>query len=72
MHFHVPLFLERFGLLDTTQGEIMECLAALKADEHPHLEVETYAWGVLPEHLRSGALADGIAKEIQWAAQCQK
>ncbi len=66
VHFHVPLFLENFGLLDTTQNDLTQCLAALQPDERPHLEVETYAWGVLPENLRPANLAEGIAKEMQW------
>lgn len=71
VHFHVPLFLERFGLLDTTQNDITACLKALAPGENPDLEVETYAWGVLPEHLRPANLADGIAREMEWAAQCR-
>jgi hypothetical protein len=31
-----------------------------------HFEVETYAWGVLPEALRKRRLADGIADELRW------
>ncbi len=65
VHFHVPLFLERFGLLDTTQDEITACLGAVQG-ETPDLEVETYAWGVLPPALRPARLADGIAKEMMW------
>ncbi len=69
VHFHVPLFLENFGLLDTTQAEIAQCLNALAPGENPHLEVETYAWGVLPAGLKPANLADGIAKEILFARQ---
>ena len=32
----------------------------------PHLEVETYAWGVLPPELRQPDLAAGIAQELAW------
>ena len=31
-----------------------------------HLEIETYAWTVLPEAMRKRALPDDIAGEIQW------
>jgi hypothetical protein len=31
-----------------------------------HFEVETYAWNVLPEHLRPANLSEGIAKELLW------
>ena len=65
VHFHVPLFAESLGPLRTTQQEIFECLKAL-GDEIPPLEVETYAWGVLPEPHRRKELAKGIAEELRW------
>jgi hypothetical protein len=30
------------------------------------LEVETYAWTVIPEHLRKNNLATSIADELRW------
>jgi hypothetical protein len=67
IHFHVPVYLERFGLLQTTQPHIREALSVLLADgEARHYEVETYAWGVLPEELRQTDLAEGIAAEMRW------
>lgn len=65
-HFHVPIHLASFGPLRTTRGEILECLAALPAGDAPTIEIETYAWGVLPEALRPASLAAGIAEEIRW------
>jgi hypothetical protein len=66
-HFHVPIYLERFGNLHATQGDIRQCLATLRETSHcQHFEVETYAWGVLPPELRVPELADGIAREMQW------
>ncbi|MHC5001832.1 MAG: metabolite traffic protein EboE [Planctomycetota bacterium] len=69
VHFHVPIFLERLELLRTTRDEIDVCLALL--DRHPevrHVEVETYAWDVLPPSLRAPSLAEGIARELRWLA----
>jgi hypothetical protein len=66
IHFHVPIYLERFGLLEGTQGAIRECLAQMKQDNIPHVEVETYAWTVLPREMQVAELADGIAEEIRW------
>ena len=67
VHFHVPLFLERFGRLSTSQSEIDVCLTALRElNSQPALEVETYAWDVLPSELKEATLAAGIAKEIDW------
>ena len=65
VHFHVPLFAPSLGVLGTTQREIVECLKAL-GDEVPPLEVETYAWTVLPEAHRRDELAKGIADELRW------
>jgi len=67
VHFHVPIYLDRFDLLETSQQQISQCLQIAK--ETPglsHLEVETYAWGVLPQHLQQPMLADGIAAELKW------
>ena len=67
IHFHVPLYLERFGHVCTTQGEIPKCLRAVaKYSEARHFEVETYAWEVLPSELRQADLAEGIAQEMKW------
>lgn len=71
IHFHVPIFLERFGLLATSQNDVLECLRYLVSDENDlkftgHLEVETYAWTVLPESMRQRGLAEDIASEVSW------
>lgn len=67
VHFHVPIYVERFGLLSTSGREIQACLQAVRqCPELHHLEIETYAWTVLPESLREATLADGIAAEIRW------
>ena len=69
-HFHVPVYLQQFGQLTATQNDILECLAAIRAiSDCRHFEVETYAWGVLPEDLRVPELADGIAREMNWFYQ---
>jgi len=67
IHFHVPVYLDAFGLLSTTQNEIAEALRiVLREDGVDHYEVETYAWGVLPDELHREKLADGIADEMRW------
>ena len=68
-HFHVPIFMTEGDRWGTTRPEIERCLAALPADEpRPTLEVETYAWEVLPGCLYAGdeGLAAGIAEELRW------
>src|SRR5262249_40251875 len=64
--FHVPVYPQRFGLLEAMQEAIRECLRETRGDAIPHFEVETYAWTVLPPELRQPELADGIAEEIRW------
>jgi sugar phosphate isomerase/epimerase len=75
IHFHVPLFLERFGHLTTTQDAVIECLERLLApsqdgqhriDFSGHLEIETYAWNVLPAGMRRRGLAEDITDEFRW------
>lgn len=72
VHFHVPIFVERFGELATTQSEIAKTLDLLApiagTDRFPtgHFEIETYAWPVLPDGLKATDLATGIAREIEW------
>jgi hypothetical protein len=70
VHFHVPIYLERFGRLQASQGAIRECIRAVAAHaDTAHFEVETYAWGVLPPELRKPDLATGIAHEMTWFAE---
>jgi hypothetical protein len=70
IHFHVPVYLESFGLLGASRAQIIQCVQAVLQDPGvTHFEVETYAWGVLPRELQQQRLADGIAQEMQWFAQ---
>ena len=72
VHFHVPICESQFGYLRSTQPEILECLATLRRPGYEslfptgHLEVETYAWTVIPEQLRKNNLAVSIADELRW------
>ena len=65
-HFHVPIFLDQYGEVSSTQQDILEVLALHKEQERTrHLEVETYTWGVLPPSLQI-PIQDSIARELQW------
>lgn len=65
-HFHVPIFLEKFGALFSTQDQIIKTLAYLKNKPiSEHLEIETYTWDVLPEGLKQD-LSSSIIREIEW------
>jgi hypothetical protein len=65
-HFHVPIFLERFGHLYSTQDHILKVIEYLKHTAvSNHLEIETYTWDVLPKELKKG-LSESIVREINW------
>jgi hypothetical protein len=68
IHFHVPIYESSFGLISSTQSQIVECIDWFEssAASGVHFEVETYAWNVMPESLQPERLSAGIAKEIQW------
>lgn len=71
-HFHVPIFLEGFGILQSTQDHIIKTLRYIK--EHPvcdHLEVETYTWDVLPKGLKRD-INTSIVRELHWLVQTMK
>jgi hypothetical protein len=66
-HFHVPVFLDEIGGFRTTRFNIE---AALKLHARTplsdHLEIETYTWDVLPEHLKTGDITEYVSREIEW------
>ena len=72
-HFHVPIFATHMGCLGTTQSTIIECLSEVDSwpsSERPVLEIETYAWDVLPGATRDeSGLIEGITQEINWCPQ---
>ncbi len=66
IHFHVPVFLESFDMLCSTQADLVQFLRCLQM--RPvcrHLEIETYTWSVLPEALKVNLL-DSIEREYAW------
>jgi hypothetical protein len=66
IHFHVPLFLANYGLLGSTQKEIIETLEVQKVKPFTrHLEIETYTWAVLPTEFQA-PIHESIAREISW------
>jgi hypothetical protein len=65
-HFHVPIFLDDFGLLRSTQSDISEVLGIwMKKPFTKHLEAETYTWSVLPPELKV-PIAQSISRELAW------
>ena len=66
-HFHVPIYWEGNGAIQTFRDQIQPCIQAVLAHSNcRHFEVETYAWGVLPPELQHAELAEGIAQEMEW------
>lgn len=68
IHFHVPLYADVQKPLETTIGHVLDVLDWLAANSHTcsHLEMETYTWAVLPEHLQSADLVDQLTREYEW------
>lgn len=65
-HFHVPLFVEDYGLLKSTQEDIRDVLSIqCKQPFTKHLEVETYTWEVLPDALKL-PISESIIREMGW------
>jgi hypothetical protein len=66
VHFHVPLFLENYGVLSSTQSDIVDTINVHKNKPFTnHLEIETYTWGVLPTEFQA-PLNESIIREINW------
>jgi hypothetical protein len=67
IHFHVPVFLEDLGEFKTTRSAIEVALRVHKADPvSDQVEIETYTWDVLPDHLKTGDITDYVVNELEW------
>ncbi len=66
IHFHVPLFIRDYPLLQSTQDDIITVLNLLQNRQTcTHLEIETYTWEVLPEDMKLD-LSASIQREYEW------
>lgn len=67
IHFHVPLFLERLGVFESTQDYVRETLQLLRDEPRcAHYEVETYTWDVIPAEHRNVDVVTAVAREMEW------
>jgi hypothetical protein len=67
VHFHVPVFLDSLGPFRTTRDSIAEALAHHCTRRlSTHLEIETYTWDVLPDHLKTGDIVQYVVRELEW------
>ena len=70
VHFHVPVFRERYGEFEGTQAYVAEVLREVLArGASEHFEVETYTWGVLPEEFKRDGIVAAISRELEWAGE---
>ena len=69
-HFHVPVFLDDLGDFKTTRFAIEDALRFHKKNKlSPQLEIETYTWDVLPDHLKTGDIVDYVVMELEWVRE---
>ncbi len=66
-HFHVPVFLDDLGPFRTTRSGIDDALAFhARTPLSTHLEIETYTWDVLPDHLKTGDITEYVVRELEY------
>ncbi len=69
IHYHMPLFVERFGDLAATTFATRQVLRLLKDRQFcPHLEIETYTWEWLPPELKRDLL-ESLTAEYRWVLE---
>jgi hypothetical protein len=64
----VPVFLTELGHgFGTTRFGLEQALAVHKKTPlSTHLEIETYTWDVLPDHLKTGDIVEYVTRELEW------
>lgn len=66
-HFHVPVFLDDLGPFRTTRDGIDAALDFhARTPLSTHLEIETYTWDVLPDHLKTGDITEYVVRELEY------
>jgi sugar phosphate isomerase/epimerase len=69
VHFHVPVFVDQFDELSSTQDDItLSMKEILSGNYSNHFEIETYTWEVLHSDLKTG-LIDSIEREYLWTLE---
>ncbi len=70
VHCHVPIFLDHYGELRSTQDFLAEILAYCRLHHvSDHLEAETYTWDVLAAEHKGENKAGAIARELLWTRE---
>jgi hypothetical protein len=66
IHYHVPLFLDHYQMLESTQNQLRTALKLLKNNKATHqLEIETYTFDVLPKEMKLDIISS-IEREYKW------
>lgn len=69
-HFHVPVFVDDLGGLQTTQTDLQKFIHYLRTHNiSRHYEVETYTFNVLPPSLLTADVDEAISRELQWVLE---
>ncbi len=66
VHYHVPIFERELPPFTSTRDDLADLLANAPSLA-PHLEVETYTFGILPARYRTLDVTEAIARELDWA-----
>ena len=67
IHFHVPLYFEKYGALGSTINELTPSFfETIKELEIECLEIETYTFNVLPPELQTKGIVKSVTSEYQW------
>ena len=68
-HYHVPIFIQNYGVLESTQEDIVQVLGIQATSFFTfHLEIETYTWEVLPDQMRL-PITESIIREMEWVVR---
>lgn len=71
-HFHIPVFMEDMqGGLEPANAELKATLEIVRKDSSvcPYLEIETYSYNVLPEHMKSRSMEHSMAAEVDFVLE---
>ena len=69
IHYHMPLFVDRYRHLASTRDDTRAVLGLLKDRGFSrHLEIETYTWEWLPPDLKADLL-ESLHREYLWVLE---
>jgi hypothetical protein len=70
VHFHVPLFFNGNGVLQSTVDALTPSFfQEIRRGACPHLEIETYTFDVLPPELHPGDVTKSVSREFAWTME---